>query len=126
MTNIEYTTKEKITNFGKVWYFTDEENVSRFALYMYNDEPQNFYLSNIYVDVKYRQSGRGNYVLEKATEIAKKHNAENIMLKVLSNSFMHKWYKRNGFKDLIYDEEESEYIWMIKKINNNNLTNKNK
>ena len=39
---------------------------------MYNDEPQNFYLSNIYVDIKYRESGRGNYILEKATEIAKK------------------------------------------------------
>ena len=119
MTNIEYTTKEETTDFGKIWYFIDKEKVSRFALYAYNDEPQNFYLSNIYVDIKYRQSGRGNYVLEKSTEIAKEHNAENIMLKVLNNSFMFEWYTRHGFKDLICDEEESEYMWMIKKINNN-------
>ena len=38
------------------------------------------------------------------------------MLKVLDNSFMHEWYERHGFKDLIYDEEESEYIWMIKEL----------
>lgn len=114
--NSEYSVKEELTDFGKVWYFTDKENISRFALYMYNDEPQNFYLSNIYVDIKYRQSGRGNYVLEKATEIAKEHDAENLMLKVLNNSFMHEWYERHGFKDLIYDEEESEYIWMIKEL----------
>ena len=116
MKNIEYITKEETTDFGKVWYFTDKEKVSRFALYVYNDEPQNFYLSNVYVNINYRQSGRGNYILEKATEIAKKHNAENLMLKVLSNSFMHEWYKRHGFKDLIDDLKESDYIWMIKKI----------
>ena len=114
--NIEYLVKEETTDFGKVWYFIDEENISRFALYMYNDEPKNFYLSNIYVDIKYRQSGRGNYILGKATEIAKKYNAENLMLKVLDKSFMHEWYKRHGFKDLIYDEEENEYIWMIKEL----------
>ena len=113
---IEYSVKKETTDFGNVWYFTDKKKISRFALYVYNDEPQNFYLSNIYVDINYRQSGHGNYILEKATEIAKKHNAENLMLKVLSNSFMHEWYTRHGFKDLIPDEEESEYIWMIKKI----------
>ena len=90
--NIEYSVKEEITDFGKVWYFTDEENISRFALYMYNDEPRNFYLSNIYVDIKYRQTGRGNYILEKATEIAKEHNAENIMLKVLDLSIPMDFY----------------------------------
>jgi hypothetical protein len=52
-----------------------------------------------------------------ADNIAKKLNAKSVCLKVKQESFVHEWYARHGYSDLSVDEEEPQYIWMVKRVN---------
>ena len=50
-------------------------------------------------------------------EIIKKLKANTICLKVKQDTFVHKWYGRHGYSDLSVDEEEPQFIWMTKNMN---------
>jgi ribosomal protein S18 acetylase RimI-like enzyme len=103
---------------GTVWFYRNK--YCEFALYFYYDEPNILYLANVEVNKKYRRNGFGNYILEIAKKEAKKFNADYLRLRVVKDSWKHKWYKRHGYKDLeedIYiDEDGIENIWMELKL----------
>ena len=54
--------REEITDFGKVFYY-DYPNY-HFALYIYDDDDETIYLSNVKVDAEARGKGFGNKILE--------------------------------------------------------------
>ena len=109
-------TKHNKTDFGDVWYMSDPNDIFRFAIYRYDDDFDTVYLSNVFVDENYREKGLGNEILNSANDMAKQLNAKSICLKVIRNSFVHDWYERHGYSDLSVDEEEPQYIWMIKRL----------
>lgn len=84
----------------------------RFSLYIYSDDPNVLYLSNVCVSHYYRGRGFGNKLIEFVFKESKKLGEQSIRLKVLRESFMYDWYSREGFTDLCDDEEDEKYIWM--------------
>jgi len=108
--------KEKITEWGKVWYFNNTENTFRFAMYQYDDDPDIIYLSNVFVSSEYRGIGLGDGILNAADRIAENKGAKTIFLKVKKGSFAHNWYKRHSYADDQIDEEDNTMIWMKKEV----------
>lgn len=108
-------TKEK-TNFGTIVYYVGK--YFRFAMYIYDDDSESIYLSNVYVDPLARGNNLGNEILKLAEQEALKCSRNSIFLTVLRNSWMHDWYSRNGFSDYAENDEDSNYIWMLKNIGN--------
>lgn len=102
------------TDWGIVYYYNDKDY--RFALYMYNDDPDSLYLSNVKVNQNMRGQGIGNKILNLVDEEAKKFNVSTIYLKVLEQEWMHDWYGKHGYSDFCYDEEDQNYIWMKKQV----------
>ena len=102
--------KKETTNWGTICYY--KNSYCRFALYAYNDDESTIQLSNVKVKKSERGQGIGNKILKFANKEAKKHNYRIICLKVLKSSWMHSWYARHGYRDLSYDEENDDYIWM--------------
>ena len=82
--------KEEITEFGKVFYY-DYQNY-HFALYIYDDDDETIYLSNVKVDAEERGKGFGNKILEITEAEARKRNVSIICLKCLITSWVHSWY----------------------------------
>ncbi len=113
-------------SWGTVWYFNTKSDPFHFALYMYNDDPDDVYLCNVFVKPEYRGEKLGNKILELTEKFAEEHDCKEIRLKVDDdNDFAHKWYKRHGFKDMFHDKTETTRMWMkkelqiMKKINEN-------
>ena len=109
-------TRFQYTEWGKRWFFNDVADRYKFAMYIYSDDPDKIYLSNVFVKPEYRRYGLGNCILSDAECVAKENNASEIILKVLKDTFVHDWYSRHGYKDYCI-EPESEYVWMRKVLN---------
>lgn len=105
---MHFEKRREITDFGYIDYYHDQ-NIS-FALYMYNDDNETVYLSNIYVPEEFRNHGYGNEILNYVKEVS---SNKTIILRVLKESWMHGWYERNGYDDLCDFEEDDNFIWMI-------------
>lgn len=88
----------------------------RFALYVYSDEPEIIYLSNVFVDKNSRGKGLGNGILQKAEIEARKMGGTYLRLKCLSSFWVHVWYGKHGYSDLCVDNNDVSYVWMEKKI----------
>ena len=88
----------------------------RFALYVYSDEPEIIYLSNVFVNKDSRGKGLGNDILRKAEVEARKMGGAYLRLKCLSSFWVHVWYGKHGYSDLCVDNNDVSYIWMEKKI----------
>lgn len=104
-------------DFGVVWKINAIDKSFRFALYMYDDDENTMYLSNIFVKRSERNQGLGDSILMSADELARRVNAKQIILTVKDDSFMHNWYKRRGYEDLEDNYERRGYVWMIKHLN---------
>ena len=112
---VETTYKTK--KWGEVWHIKDsEENSFRFAIYRYFDDNTTIYLSNVFVNEKFRQQGLGNKILEMTDELARRFGASYIILKVLDNSFAKSWYERHGYVEHSKPKNQKGYIWMIKNV----------
>ena len=107
------TTTEK-TDWGVIYNYRDKR--SKFALYSYDDDDNTIYLSNVYITQSERGKGLGNKILETVEKESKAKRFNNICLKVLDVSWLHKWYSEHGYRDICRDEESEDYIWMIKQI----------
>lgn len=68
----------------------------RFALYVYSDEPEIIYLSNVFVDKDSRGKGLGNDILRKAEVEARKMGGAYLRLKCLSTVWVHEWYYKHS------------------------------
>lgn len=106
--------KEDHKAWGNVWYMIHEDNHYHFALYMYHDDPSTIYLSNVFVNEKYRRNGYGNQILNYAEIFASHYKCEKIILNVLYNSFAYKWYLSKGYE--FFEDNGKDYIWLVKYI----------
>lgn len=61
----------------------------RFALYVYDDDPETVYLANVFVHKRSRGHGIGNNILATAEQEALKMNADTLCLKCLKDSWVH-------------------------------------
>ena len=117
MNRMKISVKKEKTDFGNVWYISSNpKGIFRFAIYRYDDDKKTIYLSNVFVDKEHRKEGIGNAILNAADKIAKKMNADSICLKVKRDSFVYEWYKRYGYSDLCVDDEDKEFMWMVKRF----------
>lgn len=114
-------TKEEKTSFGKIYYINAVDNSFRFALYKYDDDSNSLYLSNVFVEESSRKQGLGNHILSLVNDFAKKMNVKEIFLKVKKGTFILEWYKKNGYEYFSNDETDSNYIWMVKEVVQNDI-----
>lgn len=109
-----YNYRLEDTSTGGILYLTSIDKNYSASIYWYDDEPEILYLSNIHVVENQRKNGLGNNLLNSLQEICKTTGCKQIMLSC-NKSFVYGWYKRNGFVDLI---KENNYAigWMVKNI----------
>lgn len=88
-------------------------NHSRIWLEIYEDDPNTCILTHLLVDEDHRQKGYGTKALEQAEMIAKDLGCNVIQLMVETDSWMHDWYLKKGYKFLKYD---TAYTWLCKKL----------
>ena len=110
------TTTEKKEDWGRIFFFDDK--YYRFALYIYDDDNETIYLSNVRVDSTMRKRGLGNEILVVAEEKAKEIESQVkfICLLCKDNSWIRKWYERHGYTFLSNDAKENGYVWLRKNI----------
>lgn len=106
-------TKEK-TDFGTTILYTGK--YSSFAMYIYDDDVETIYLSNVYVDPIARGKNLGNKILKLADQDAKKYGVNTIFLNVLKDSWAHNWYERHGFSDYCDNGVDKRYVRMVKHV----------
>lgn len=111
MTEYDFDKVEELTDWGKIYYFNSD--CCHFCLYIYDDDKLTSYLSNVHVNIEERGKGLGDEILNVACIISSAMGANRILLKCAIDSFVHDWYYRHGFKDLV---QEKEYVWMAKEL----------
>ena len=105
------------TTYEQAQHIVNYDPYARISLMPYNinEELQNILsLKTGYNDVFI--FAYGNAILNAADRIAKKMNADSICLKVKRDSFVYEWYKRHGYSDLCADDEDKEFMWMVKRF----------
>ena len=79
-------------------------------LHIYNDNPQEAIVSDLYVANLERKKGIATELLEYCKRIAKSFNCTSLSLRSDTNDWVREWYRRIGF------EEVSSQVWLTKKI----------
>ena len=87
---------------------------ARIYIEIYEDEPNECVLTHLYTLEGYRQKGYGRQALIEAESIAKELGCHTTYLKVETDSWMHQWYLRMGYK--WYKTADKEYTWLIKNL----------
>ena len=109
---------KKTTN----WEFENE--ISRFSLYYYDEDPKTIYLSFLLVEEEYRWKGLGTAIMEYAENFAREKGFTTIMLKT-DLLWMQRWYIKIGYDFL---KAEGLFHWLKKDLSNvsnvSNITDK--
>ena len=105
------------TTWGTVWKIRSKTSLFYFSMWIYDDDPDDIYLGDVFVNKIARGQGLGNQILKLSEEFAVEQGASQLRLKVSkNNTFAHKWYMRHGFEDMRYDKDEPIYMWMSKLV----------
>ena len=81
---------------------------------IYDDEPNECVFTHLWVVSEQRRKGYGKQALIQAEEIAKELGCHIAHLKVETDSWMHKWYLRCGYK--WYKNAPDNYTWLTKNL----------
>jgi len=73
-------------------------------------------MADVRTDESIRGQGYGNEILKEAEKHTLEKGYNIIELQVLDKSWKHDWYRRHGFSDLCYNEDDSNFIWMKKEL----------
>jgi len=91
----------------------EESGRSFCTLEYYENFKEDMWFSDFNVSEKFRNKGIGNESLSFAIQYAKDHGCKYLRLCVVKDSWMEKWYARNGFSSYcVYDG----YTYMIKRF----------
>lgn len=87
-------------------------------LLFYLDDVSRCYLTNLEIFKKYRRCGHASELLKTALITAKRQNVTDIILQVIPNSFVCRWYEKFGFRELnvFQYSPQNGHIWMVKHI----------
>lgn len=88
------------------------------CLLIYLDDVSRAYLTNVEISKEFRKQGHGNELLETALKIAKQQKVSCVVLQVVADSFVRRWYERRGFNKLnVYQHlPQKGHVWMIREI----------
>jgi hypothetical protein len=104
--------KLKLESTKKVREYWSE--YARIYIEIYDNEPNECVLTHLYTLEGHRQKGYGRQALIEAESIAKELGCHTAYLKVETNSWMHEWYLRMGYK--WYKTANKEYTWLVKNL----------
>ena len=104
--------KLKLESTKKVREYWSE--YARIYIEIYDNEPNECVLTHLYTLEGHRQKGYGRQALIEAESIAKELGCHTAYLKVETNSWMHEWYLRMGYK--WYKTVDKEYVWLAKNL----------
>jgi ribosomal protein S18 acetylase RimI-like enzyme len=104
--------KLKLESTKKVREYWSE--YARIYIEIYDDEPNECVLTHLYTLEGHRQKGYGRQALIEAESIAKELGCHTTYLKVETDSWMHQWYLRMGYK--WYKNVNNEYTWLTKNL----------
>lgn len=99
------------------YYFDVPECFAHFCLYVYNDEKDVVYLSNLKIDSDHRSHGYGSKLLKDMMSNLHNYSTfEQICIEVDNNKkWLIEWYKHFNFK-YIEDSQREGYIWLCKSL----------
>ena len=87
---------------------------TRIFIEIYDDEPNECVFTHLYTLEGHRQKGYGRRALTEAEEIAMELGCNVAYLKVETDSWMHQWYLRMGYK--WHSNINKEYTWLTKNL----------
>jgi GNAT superfamily N-acetyltransferase len=99
-------------SWGKEILIMEKEGRAFARVYWYNDDNATVFLDWLNVDEKARKQGIGTTLQEIREKIGFELGAKKAMLLVDKTQWMHKWYRRRGYKET--GEQERGFIWMEK------------
>ena len=105
--------KLKLESTKKVREYWSE--YARIFIEIYDDEPNECVFTHLWVVSEQRRKGYGKKALMQAEEIAKELGCHIAHLKVETDSWMHKWYLRCGYK--WHKNAPDNYTWLTKNLN---------
>ena len=88
---------------------------ARIFIEIYDDEPNECVFTHLWVVNEQRRKGYGKQALMQAEDIAKELGCHIAHLKVETDSWMHKWYLRCGYKWC--KNAPDNYTWLTKNLN---------
>lgn len=92
-----------------------EKNGAAFArAYWYNDDNESICLSCLSVNPNFRNKILGTKLQELREQLGIDKSFINSWLEVNKESWMYNWYKRRGYIDQIFTEDNM--VWMMKKL----------
>lgn len=91
-------------------------NIASGIIYVYDDNSNRAYFSNIFVSNEYRGYGFGNLILETLEKVATQFGYKSFLLQVQKKTDTHQWYKRKGYMDYYPNMQDNSYIWMKKTL----------
>lgn len=95
--------------------FMEKRGLAFCRLFWYNDDEKTVYIDFLSVDESIRKKGVGTKLKEITEDLGRRLKADNAILSVVKESWMHEWYKRRGYSDY-YKHEDEKLIWMIKSL----------
>ena len=84
--------------------------------YRYDDDFSTVYLAGLHVDEKERRKGVGTKLLQVLENVGIGLGACVLSLWVKKDSWVHEWYKRNGYNDFKSYNGDENFVWMKKLI----------
>ena len=107
---LKFNTILQIWDDYKCWcIFSDDGRVSC-KLSIYNDNLQDAFISDLYVDESIRKQGCATAILNWCSEYAKDRGCNSLSLRSDNDDWVREWYKRLGFK------VEYSQVWLTKNI----------
>lgn len=94
---------------GHLWILHEH---GKCCLHWYNDDKQTAYITSLHVVFEYRKQGIGTKLINDAINEAKKRGYKFACLKAFNKSWIIKWYRRLGFKELCIDNDDQDYTWL--------------
>ena len=86
------------------------DNNSSCRIQIYDDNPNEAIVSDLYVAHLERKKGVATEMLDYCMRLAKSFDCTSLSLRSDTNDWIREWYRRSGF------EEVSSQVWLNKKI----------
>lgn len=98
---------DKDGHYGQSFFVMTKDGKGFFRLYIDKEEPSILTLCDLSVEDSARESGLGTKLLYLAEELCMKAGFDTLELSVEKDSWMQKWYLRNGFKEteIVFDPD---------------------
>lgn len=110
VSNFNFTSVPQIWDDFKCWFiFSDDGRISC-RLSIYNEQPQEAIVSDLYTHESIRKHGGAKAILNFCFDFARDRKCNTISLRSDNDDWVRLWYQRMGF------EVESSSLWFTKKI----------